>query len=107
MMFQRRGRNDAVIGFADGRALLSQPAVHVSGPDEDGFWHGQQDQWHKIAPHAPVGGVIGNALEDFCQYDAAQGKVLAIVDELLQRGDLRQITTREEIDPDAGVNQNH
>jgi len=35
------------------------------------------------------------------------GYVLAIVDELLQRGDMRQITTREEIDPDAGVNQNH
>ena len=71
MMFQRRGCNDAVIGFADGRALLSQPAVNVSGADEDGFWHGQQDQWRKIAPHAPVRGVIGNTLENFCQNNSA------------------------------------
>jgi hypothetical protein len=51
--------------------------------------------------------VIGNALEDLCQYDAAQGKVLVIENELLQRGPMWQITTGEEIDPDAGVDQNH
>ena len=48
-------------------------AINVSGPDEDGFGHSQHDQWRKIAPHALVGGVIGNTLENLCQYDAAQG----------------------------------
>ena len=107
MMFQRCSGNDAVVGFADGNALLAQFAINVSGPDEYSFGHWQHNQWIQIAPDAPVGGVIGNALENLCQYDAAQGKVLVIENELLQRDHLRQITTREEVDPDAGVDQNH
>jgi hypothetical protein len=60
-----------------------------------------------MAPNAPVGCVIRNALEDLGQYDAAQGEILVIEDALLQRGDMRQMATREEVDPDAGVDQNH
>jgi len=107
MMFQRCSGNDAVVGFADGNALLAQFAINVSGPDEYSFGHWQHNQWIQIAPDAPVGGVIGNALDNRCQYDAAQGKVFVIENELLQRDHLRQITTREEVDPDAGVDQNH
>ena len=54
-----------------------------------------------------MGGVTGNTLEDLCEYDAAQGKVFVIEHALLQRSHVRQITTGEEIDPDAGVDQNH
>jgi hypothetical protein len=107
MMFECRGGNNAVVGLADGNALLSQLAVNIRCPSVCSFGHWQHDQWTKIAPDAPVGGVIGNALEDFCQYDAAQGKVFVIEDEFLQRGHMRKVTTREDVDPDAGANQSH
>ena len=107
MMFQRCSGNDAVVGFSDGNALLAQFAINVSCPEKYRFGHWQHNRWIQIAPDSLVAGVIGNALENLCQYDAAQGKVLVIENELLQRDHLRQITTREEVDPDAGVNQNH
>ena len=61
----------------------------------------------KLAPDAPVSGVIGNTLKNLCQYDATQGKVFIFKYELLQCGHMWQITTREEIDPDTGIDQNH
>lgn len=64
MMFQRCGRNDAVVGFADGDALLSQLAINISRPNEDSFGHWQHNQWTKITPDPPLSGIIGNALED-------------------------------------------
>ena len=60
-MFQRGSGNDAIVGFADGNALLAQFAINVSCPDEYSFGHWQHNQWIQIAPGAPVGGVIGFA----------------------------------------------
>ena len=57
--------------------------------------------------NAPICSLIGNALEDLRQYDATQGKVLIIENELLQRGHMWQIAPCEEVDPDAGIDQNH
>jgi hypothetical protein len=54
-----------------------------------------------------VGGVIGNPLENLGEDDTAQGQVLVIEDALLQYLDMGQVTTCEEVDPDAGVNQDH
>ena len=107
LMFECRRSNDAVVGLAHGDALLSQLAINVSRPNEDSFGHWQHNQWTKITPDPSVCGVIGYALEDLCQYDAAQGKVLVIENESLQCGHVRQITTAKEVDPDAGVNENH
>ena len=73
VMFQRSGSNDAIVGLADGNAFLAQFAVDIRSPDKYRLWHGQHDQWAEIAPNAPVGGVIGNTLENLCQYDVAQG----------------------------------
>jgi hypothetical protein len=52
---------------------------------------------------APVCGVIGDTLKNLCQYDATQGKVFIFEYELLQCDHMWQITTREEIDPDTGI----
>jgi hypothetical protein len=106
-MFQCCGSNDAIVGLANGYALFAQLAINISGSNEDSFGHWQHNQGAKIAPDPPVDGVIGNALENFCQYDATQGEVFIIEDELLQCNHVRQISIREEVDPDAGVNQNH
>jgi len=107
MMFECRGGNDGVVGLADGNALLSQLAIYVGCPHEYTLKHWQHYQGVEIVPDAPLRGVIGNALEDLCQNDAAQGKVFIIEDELLQRGHMGRITTCKEVDSDAGVNENH
>ena len=57
--------------------------------------------------HAPVSSVVGDTLKDFSQDDAAQGQVLIIDNELLQRSDVQQVTASEKIDPNAGVDQDH
>ncbi len=106
-MFECRCRNDAVVALADSGALSSQPAINVSRTDEYSLRHRQHDQGAKIGLNAPICGVIGNALEDLCQYDATQGKVLISEDELLQRDHMWQLTPREEVNPDAGIDQNH
>jgi len=71
------GLTDAVVGFADGHALLSQLTTNISDPNEYSLRHWQQNQWSKIAPNTKVGGIIRNALENLCQYDATQGKAPA------------------------------
>ena len=99
--------NHAVVDLADGNGLLSQLAINASCPNEYTVRHWQHNQGTEVVPNAPLHGVIGNALEDLCQYDATQGKVLFIEDELLQRGHMWQITPCEEVNPDAGIDQNH
>jgi len=106
-VFQRRGSNYAIVGLADGNALLAQFAVDICCPDKYRLWHRQHDQWAEIAPHTPVGGVIGNPLENLGQDDTAQGQILVVEDALLQYVDMGQVTTCKEVDPDAGVNQDH
>ena len=106
-VFQRGSRNDAVIGLADGNARLTQFAINVSCPEKYRLWHRQHDQRAEIASDTPVGFVIGNALQYFGQYDAAQREVFILKNELLERGDVRKVTTCEEIDPDTGIDQNH
>ena len=61
----------------------------------------------KITPDPTLGGVISNALKYLGQDDATQGKVFVIEDKMFQRGHMRQIATCEEVDPDAGANENH
>lgn len=107
MIFECRGRNGAVVGLADGNALLSQLAINISCPSEYRIGHWQHNQWTKIVPNAPVCGIVGNAPENFCQYDATQGKVFVIENELFQHDHMWQSTTREEINPDASIDQNH
>ena len=107
VMLQRRGSNDAIVGLADGNAFLAQFAVDIRCTHKYRLWHRQHDQRAEIAPHAPVGGVIGNTLENPGEDDTAQGQVLVIEDALLQYLDMMQVTTCEEVDPDAGVNQDH
>ena len=106
-VFQCGSRNDAVIRLSDGSTRLTQFSIDVSCPDEYRLWHGQHDQRAEIASDTPVGFVIGNALQDFGQYDAAKGQVFVLKDKLLQRNDMRKVTTCEEIDPDTGIDQNH
>ena len=107
VILQRRGSNDAIVGLADGNAFLAQFAVDIRCPHKYRLWHRQHNQRAEIAPNAPVGGVIGNPLENLGEDDTAQGQVLVIEDALLQYLDMRQVTTCEEADPDAGVNQDH
>ena len=107
MMFEYHSSYDTVVGFTDGNAFRSQFAINISRAKEYGFRHGQYDQWVKKAPNAPMRGVVADTLEDLGQVDAAQGKIFVVKDELLQCVHMWQITTREEIDPDAGVDQNH
>ncbi len=106
-VFQRRDSNDAIVGLADGNALLAQFAVDIRCPDKYRLWHRQYDQGAEIAPHTPVGGDIGNPLEDLGQDDTAQGQVLIVEDALLQYLDMGQVGACEEVDPDASVNQDH
>ena len=57
-------------------------------------------------PDALVTGIVSNALKYFSQYDAAQGKIFTIEDKPLQCRDMWQVTTREEVNPDTGINEN-
>ena len=107
MMLQRSSCNDAVVRLSDGDAFLTQRAIDLRCPDKYRLGHGQHDQWAEIALNAPMGCVISNALKDLGHYDAAQGKIFAVGDGSLQRRNMLQITTREEVYPDAGVDQNH
>ena len=84
VVFECRSGNDAVIGLADGDALLSQLAINVSGPNEYSFGYWQHDQGLEIAPNPSVCSVIGNALENPGQYDSAQSQIFVVEDE--QRG---------------------
>lgn len=106
-VFQRGSRNDAVIGLADSNAGLTQFSINIGCADEYCLWHGQHNQRSEIASNTPVIFVIGYALQDFGQYDTAQSQVFVLKDELLQRGDMLQVTTCEEIDPNTGIDQNH
>ena len=106
-VFQRGSRNDAIIGLADRNAGLAQFSIDIGCADEYRLWHGQHNQRAEIASDTPVSFVIGYTLQDFGQYNAAQSQVFVLENELLQRCDMRQVTTREEIDPDTGIDQNH
>jgi len=80
VMFKCRSGNDAVIGLADGNTCLAQFAVYVHRPNIYCFRHRQHEQWAKITLDSAVGGVVGNTLENLCQYSAAYGKVFIIKD---------------------------
>ena len=90
-VFQRGSRNDAVIGLADSNARLTQFSIDIGCTKEYGLWHGQHNQRIEIASDTPMSFVIGNSLQDFSQYDTAQSQVFVLKDELLQRGDMRQV----------------
>jgi len=65
LIFQCSSGNDAVIGLADGNALLAQLAVYLCRSNKYGFRHGQHDQWTKITPDTLVIGVVSDALKYF------------------------------------------
>ena len=106
-MLERRGCDDAIVRLADGDACLAQFAMDGRCPDKYSVRHGQHDQWTKVALNAPMGCFISSALKDLGHNDAALGKIFTVDDGLFQRRNMLQVTTREEVCPDAGVDQNH